>query len=68
MEIKALTQAQADKIMELVNTTDKVMNYDEELLEMITSESEAFFAGQKSAEEVGRMLQSKLTIYINEQR
>ena len=68
VEIKALTQAQADKIMELVNTTDKVMNYDEELLEMITSESEAFFAGQKSAEEVGRMLQSKLTIYINEQR
>ncbi len=68
VEIKALTQAQADKIMELVNTTTKVQNYDEELIEMITNESEAFFAGQKSAEEVGRLLQSKMTIYINEQR
>ncbi len=68
VEIKALTQAQADKILELVNTTTKVQNYDEELMQMITSESEAFFAGQKSAEDVGRLLQSKMTIYINEQR
>ena len=68
VEIKALTQAQADKIMELVNTTTKVQNYDEELMQMITNESEAFFAGQKSAEDVGRLLQSKMTIYINEQR
>ena len=68
VEIKALTQAQADKIMELVNTTTKVQNYDEELMQMITNESEAFFSGQKSAEDVGRLLQSKMTIYINEQR
>ncbi len=68
VEIKALTQAQADKIMELVNTTTKVQNYDEELMQMITNEAEAFFAGQKSAEDVGRLLQSKMTIYINEQR
>ena len=60
--------AQADKILELVNTTTKVQNYDEELMQMITNESEAFFAGQKSAEDVGRLLQSKMTIYINEQR
>ena len=68
VEIKALTQAQADKIMELVNTTTKVTNYDNELMTMITNEAEAFFAGQKSAEDVGRLLQSKMTIYINEQR
>ena len=68
VEIKALTQAQADKIMELVNTTTKVQNYDDELISMITNESEAFFTGQKSAEDVGRLLQSKMTIYINEQR
>ena len=68
VEIKALTQAQADKIMELVNTTTKVQNYDEDLMQMIINEAEAYFAGQKSAEDVGRLLQSKRTIYINEQR
>jgi len=68
VDMKALTQEEADKIMQLVETTDKVDNYDEELMNMITSESEAFFAGQKSAEEIGRLLQSKMSIYINEQR
>jgi len=68
IEIKALTQEQAAKIRQLIETTDRWANYDEELTEMIRSECEAFFAGQKSAEEVGRLLQSKMTIYVNEQR
>ena len=68
VHIKALTQEQADKILELVNTTTKLRDYDADLMAMITSETEAFFSGQKTAEEVGRLLQSKISIYINEQR
>ena len=68
VHIKALTQEQADKILELVRTTTKVRDYDSELMAMIMSEAEAFFSGQKTAEEVGRLLQSKVSIYINEQR
>ena len=69
VRIKALTQEQADKLLELVRTTTKIRNsYDAEIMTMITGEAEAFFSGQKTAEEVGRLLQSKVTIYINEQR
>ena len=68
VHIKALTQAQAEKILELIKTTTKLRDYDAELMAMITKEAEAFFNGQKTAEEVGRLLQSKVTIYINEQR
>ncbi len=68
VHIKALTQEQADKIIELVKTTTKVRNYDSELMTMITNEAEAFFSGQKTAEEVGKLLQSKVSIFINEQR
>ncbi len=68
IRIKALTQAQADKVMELIEGATRVANYDEELTQIITAECEAFFAGQKSAEDVGRLLQSKMTIYVNEQR
>ena len=69
VHIKALTQEQADKLLELVRTTTKVRNaYDTELLTMIMNEAEAVFSGQKTAEEVGKLLQSKVTIYINEQR
>ena len=68
VKITALSQAQADKLLEAIRLTDRVYNYDEELMNIIQSECEAFFAGQKTAEDVGKLLQSKLTIYINEQR
>ncbi len=68
IEYKALSQEQADKIMQLIESTDRSTNYDEEIMQMIIADCEPFFAGQKTAEEVGRLLQSKMTIYINEQR
>ena len=68
VKITSLNQAQADKLLEAIELTDRVYNYDEELMNIINAECEAFFAGQKTAEDVGKLLQSKLTIYINEQR
>lgn len=68
VHIKALTWEQADKLLELLRTTTKVRDYDTEIMAMITGEAEAFFSGQKTAKEVGQLLQSKVTIYINEQR
>ena len=68
VKIGALTQAQADKILELIETTDRCSSNNEEVMEMIQADCEAYFSGQKTAEEVGRLLQSKMTIYINEQR
>ena len=68
IELKALSQEQADKLLELIETTDRVNLYDEEIMQIILADCEAYFSGQKSAEEVGRLLQSKMNIYINEQR
>lgn len=67
-EIYALTQEQGDEVLALVKGTDRVWNSDSELMDVITTEAEAFFAGQKSAQEVARLVQSKMTIYVNEQR
>ena len=64
----AMTQAQADELLEVINTTTRVMNTNSSLLEIITAEAQAFFAGQKSAEEVARLTQSKVNIYVNEHR
>jgi multiple sugar transport system substrate-binding protein len=36
------------------------------LNEIITKESQAFFSGQKSAEEVAKLIQNKATTYLNE--
>ena len=67
-EIYALTQEQGDEVMALVEGTDRIWNSDSAIMDTITAEAEAYFAGQKTAQEVAKLVQSKLTIYVNEQR
>ena len=67
-EIYAMTQEQGDEVMALVEGTDRVWNSHADIMDVITAESEAYFAGQKTAQEVAKLIQSKLTIYVNEQR
>ena len=68
MEIYALTQEQADKIMEVINTTTKLYSQNTAVLDIISEQTDAFFSGQKSADEVAKLVQGKLSIYVNEQR
>ena len=64
----ALTQEEADSIVDVINATTRVYSYDEDIMDIITSEAAAFFAGQKSADEVAKLVQSKANIKVNERR
>ena len=68
MEFYALSQAEADQIMDIINRTTRVIDEDDELMGIILEDTQAYFAGQKSLDDVVRQLQSKMNIYINEQR
>lgn len=68
IEFYAMTQEQADKLLEVIDTTTRVMNNNDSLIQIAIEEAQAFFAGQKSAEEVARLTQSKINIFVNEQR
>lgn len=57
----------AARLREQVYGTTKLVHADEALLQVIRSEASAFFAGQKSAEEAARQIQSRLSIYVAEQ-
>ena len=57
----------AARLREQVYGTTKLVHADEGLLQVIRSEANAFFAGQKSAEEATRQIQSRLSIYVAEQ-
>lgn len=63
-----LTQEQVDFFMDAVNRVDGSYYYDEELMTVVNEEVGAYFAGQKPAEEVARLIQSRVQIYVNEQR
>ena len=77
-DIYELSQAQADKLVALVNSTDKVVEASSfadsgggsqnPILQIIQTEVQPFFLGQKSAEEVAKLIQSKVNLYVNEQK
>ena len=67
-EIYALTEDQIQQIRELILTTTKVADYNQEILDIVKEQAAPFFAGQKTAEEVAKLVQSKANIYVNEQR
>ncbi len=66
--IYAMTQEQADKLWEAVTTCNKIVDYDTSIVDIVLEQAQAYYAGQKSAEEVARLIQNKVKIYINEQR
>lgn len=69
VDFYALTQADADLIMELINSTTRVQDQSsDEIMQIIMQDTAPYFAGQKSLNDVVRQLQSKMNIYINEQR
>ncbi len=67
-EIYEMTQEQADEVMDLINRTTSTSDYDQEIMDIITDEAQAFFAGEKTAQETAGMIQSRVNLYVAEQR
>ena len=44
------------------------MDQNDSIFAIVQEQAAAYFAGQKSAAEVARLVQSKANIYVNEQR
>ena len=68
VDIYFYTEEEIAKIESVINDTDRVYAVDESINEIVREQVEAFFAGQRSAEDVAKLIQSKAMIYVNEQR
>ena len=66
--IYAMTQEQADEVLSIIETCTKVASNDTSIYDIVYEQAQAFFADQKSVDEVARLIQSKANIYVNEQR
>ena len=64
----ALTSEMAANLTSLAEGTARILVNDVSILNIVDEQAEAFFQGQKSAEEVAKLIQSKVDIYVNEQR
>ncbi len=63
----SFTREDADKLRELVYSTEKMARKDDTLTEIISTEASAYFAGDKSLEDTVKNIQSRASIYVAEQ-
>ena len=57
-----------DQIVELINNASGASAFDQDIYDIISEEAQAFFEGQKTAQDVAAIIQSRASIYVNEQR
>ena len=63
-----LTQEQVDRIVSFVESVNKRGYYNEAISNIISEEAGAYFSGQKSAKDVAGVIQSRVQVYVNENR
>ena len=69
MDIYAAKQEDIDQVKDLIASAKKRQNnVDEELINIISEETEPFFKGQKSASDVSNVIQNRIQVYVNENR
>ncbi|WP_282935535.1 extracellular solute-binding protein [Paenibacillus sp. RC67] len=57
---------QFTQFKQLIQTADRFAGLDSKVISIVGDESRAFFSGQKSAEEVAKLIQNRATTYLNE--
>ncbi len=55
-------------VEQVIAATTRVLGMDDSMKAIITEGAAPFFAGQRSAEEAAKLIQSKAVLYVNEQR
>lgn len=69
MEIMAATEEEIDEVRALIASAEKLSgSVNEQLVNIITEESEPFFKGQKTAADTAAIIQNRIQIYVNENR
>jgi len=62
----ALREDQAALIREVVESADMIIHHDETISMIVREESQAFFLGDRTAEDTARIIQNRVQIYLSE--
>ena len=63
---RTATQEEVDLVLDLIETAKPVYRSNDEIINIINEEAEAFYQGQKSVDDVVNIIQSRINIYVNE--
>lgn len=68
IEIFAATEEEMGKFREFITSADVVYHSNNEILNIASEEAAAYFEGQKTAAETAGIIQSRVKIYLNENK
>ena len=69
VDFAPMTQSQANRITEMINTLGAMLSGGEEVITyIITEEANGFFSGNRSAEDAARVIQSRVQTYVWERQ
>lgn len=66
VEIYAASEEEIDGVRALIEAARPFSRGNDEIFTMISEEAASYFAGQKSAEEVAKIIQSRVELYVSE--
>ena len=64
----ATTQAEYDQVMELYNAVDSLYSYDQNIYDIVTDVAGSYFSGDRSLDDTASQIQSRVKLYVNENR
>lgn len=66
--IPPMTETEKEEVLTFIQSVNQLYNYNEDLQNIIAEEAAPYFEGQKGAKEVADIIQSRVQIYVNENR
>lgn len=66
--LEPFSQKEVTEISDFIYSIDKRGYYNEGIINIVKEEAESFFSGQKSAKDVAQVIQSRVQIYVDENR
>lgn len=68
IDIQATTQEEYDQIMELYNAIDSIYSYDTNIYDIVNDVAGGYFSGDRSLDDTISQIQSRVKLYVNENR
>lgn len=66
--IPPMTKEETDELIDYISGVTRTYTYNEDVMQILEEECAPFFEGKKSAKEVADIIQSRVQIYVNENR
>ena len=68
VDIMAASQDEYDQLMALYNAVDSIYEYDEKVFDIVSDTAGSYFAGDTDLDTAVNNIQSKVELYVNENR